>query len=206
MSKAKSKAITTMPEPKPVPSAQDADLIRLCVKYVQAIAAARAGYEGDPDGNSIYATAASAPYYRQIEKLMAEISNTPAKTVYGVCAKARAMQAFVEDTSDDLDPKWGAFIGSLAKDTREYATEVQDAQRHFEGALNSPTDAPSGANEIRALNVWAKTCEKMHDPDRKAALALKVAGAALQLTDKWMRLGMTADDGRKQDEILPARR
>ena len=64
---AKKKATTTTAA-APLPSSPDAELIRTCVQYAHAVAAASAGFKADPDGNSIYAAPAADVRYRAAKK------------------------------------------------------------------------------------------------------------------------------------------
>jgi hypothetical protein len=84
-SKAKTKT-STKAAAKPSP---DAELIRNCVQYAQAVAAVRAGFDADPDGNSVYSSPAARTHERAAIKALAAISAAKASTAAGICAKAR---------------------------------------------------------------------------------------------------------------------
>jgi hypothetical protein len=121
MSKAKAKTTIVAP----LPSALEADLIRNCMEYAQAVAATTAAFAVDPDGNNIYAERVADRCGRRAGKALANISGTQAATVAGIAAKARVVEFLLRE--NDIQPECAAFFASFASDVREQTRKTVEA-------------------------------------------------------------------------------
>jgi hypothetical protein len=118
---------TTRAATKSLPATPDAELIRACVRYAQAIAAADAAFTADPDGDSAYAEPAADKYYRGANKSLAVISSIAATTASGVCAKANIVKLLLRD--NNLEPKCAAFFATFAADVKAQSEALLKADR-----------------------------------------------------------------------------
>jgi len=76
--------------------APDHDAIVACVEYAQAVAAVRASFAADPDGNSIHAEKAVVPYEAKAKKALTAASSTRATTAAGLDSKARILPMILD--------------------------------------------------------------------------------------------------------------
>lgn len=90
----------------------DADLIRACVRFGIAVRGSSGGFEADPTGDCIFASAKSEALLKRAEKEWRFASNYLPSTMDGLRAKA----AIVEMAIDIDQPSLKAFLRSFADD------------------------------------------------------------------------------------------
>lgn len=105
---AKRKQATKIPGPPPEPEIDtegnltEREVIELCMVAGTSLAAERAAYALDPDGNTKYAEKFIAAHDQQRHKALAAVVGMPASTVHGVDAKARLAIALLNDLNDEI--------------------------------------------------------------------------------------------------------
>ena len=96
----------------------DITLIRDCVIYAQSLAAAKAGYEADPDGDGVHADQLGKAHIQRASQAMARILGTAALTPAGLEAKARVIPILLAGAYGSVAAEEEAFLLSFAADVR----------------------------------------------------------------------------------------
>jgi len=103
---------------------KDAELIHACMAYAQAISAASAAYEADPDGNCKHAERIVSKRFRDAKKSLRVIASLRARTAAGIAAKARIVPVVIDDDAGSSEPASIAFYRSFAADVKQYMEAV----------------------------------------------------------------------------------
>jgi hypothetical protein len=98
--------IISGPPPEPETDADgnitEREVIELCMVAGTSLAANRAAFALDPDGNTKYAEKFIVAHDRRQDKALAAVVGMPAFTVQGVDAKARLATALLNDLNDEI--------------------------------------------------------------------------------------------------------
>jgi hypothetical protein len=105
---------------KASPASNNAEVIQAAVACVQAFAAARAGYEGAPDGHSETAEKSDERWTSKARKALKKLSVTPATSATALAAKARIVPIVYQETCEDGTDLGGEFYRSFAADVRAF--------------------------------------------------------------------------------------
>lgn len=123
-----------MSKPKTKPGeSSDSGLIRSCIAFSQAVAAAEAAFKVDPT-DSEFAEELDTGTLSAREEALKEMT-TPATTVEGLRAKALVTPFVVQDAAGRMDEREEAFFLQFAVDMEAFLRPI--AEEHFREALNA---------------------------------------------------------------------
>ena len=142
----------TAKRPPSKPMDDNAAVIRAAVAYAQNVAAFKAGFDIDPDGD--FSTAGGLGLgglcRGRAAAAMGQLSKVKATTAAAIAAKARIIPLVIEDPQDCDEVEY-AFLHSFARDVNEYLTRTAPHEVTHEQEL-APMPGSEGWARLR------KTC------------------------------------------------
>ena len=122
------------------PTTCNAAVIRACVAYAQSIAAHKAGFEADPDGNSEVAEKTGERFSTAAHNALDRATVCPANSAEAIDAKARILPLILENSGGGLEEADAGFFRSFAADVRAFMAPI--INRHFVDDLSSKRSGP----------------------------------------------------------------
>lgn len=126
------------PRRKATKRPNDTALINECVTYAQSVAAHRAGFDADSDGDNKHAERLGDRHSKRAHQALMKITNTPATTAEGLCSMARIAEFVFQDNEG------GCFRQEAVAFLQSFSIEVKNFLRPIcEGVVLLQTNAPS---------------------------------------------------------------
>jgi hypothetical protein len=107
---------------------RNAAVVKQCVRYMQSLAAWRAGFTADPDGDGKTAEPLADYQIKCSKKALVKLARMRATTAEAVQAKALIVSPMIEDNREvgNLEEEEEAFLSSFAADVKVFLQTIID--------------------------------------------------------------------------------